>query len=78
MDLQSLEQLESRISELTERFLNLQGENKKMRNELNDKNSEMKKLNEKLNASQRARQEIHSRVDNILKKLEHLRAQTDA
>jgi uncharacterized coiled-coil protein SlyX len=77
MDLQSLEQLEERITELTERFLSLKEEHKKTLSELTDKNNTMEELNEKLKESQQTKIQIHSKVENILKKLEFLKNQTD-
>lgn len=77
MELQSLEQLEDRITELTERFLTLKEEHQKALSELTDKNNAMEELNEKLKESQQAKIQIHSKVENILKKLEFLKNQTD-
>ena len=77
MELQSLQQLEDRISELTERFLSLKQEHKKVLNELNYKNNEMEELNEKLKESQQVKIQVHSKVENILKKLEFLKAQSE-
>jgi len=77
MELQSLEMLEERITELTERFLSLRQEHQKALSELTQKNSAMEELNEKLKESQQAKIQIHSKVENILKKLEFLKNQTD-
>jgi hypothetical protein len=77
MDLQNLEQLEDRITELTERFLHLKDEHQKSLDELSKKNNEMEVLNEKLKESQQAKIQIHSKIENILKKLEFLKHQTE-
>jgi hypothetical protein len=77
MELQSLEQLEERITELTERFLKLKEEHKNALSELTVKENAMEELNEKLKESQQAKIQIHSKVENILKKLEFLKHQTD-
>jgi len=77
MDLQNFEQLENRITELTERFLGLKEAHQKALSELTQKNSEMEVLNEKLKESQQTKIQIHSRVENILKKLEFLKNQTE-
>jgi hypothetical protein len=77
MDLQNLEQLEDRITELTERFLRLRDEHQKSLDELSRRSNEMEVLNEKLKESQQTKIQIHSRVENILKKLEFLKNQTE-
>lgn len=77
MDLQSFEQLEHRVTELTERFMELKQAHRKVLDELNLKTGEMEVLNEKLRESQQTRVQIHSRVENILKKLEFLKDQRD-
>lgn len=77
MDLQNFEQLEDRITELTERFLDLKQAHQEALNALSQKDSEMEVLNEKLRESQQTKIQIHSRVETILKKLEFLKNQTD-
>ncbi len=77
MELQSLEQLEDRITELTERFLTLKEEHGKALSELTEKKNAMEELNERLKESQQTRVQIHSKVENILKKLEFLKNQAD-
>jgi len=77
MDLQNLEQLEDRITELTERFLRLRDEHQESLDKLSRRDDEMEVLNEKLKESQQTKLQIHSRIENILKKLEFLKNQTE-
>lgn len=77
MELQSFEQLEDCVTLLTERYLELRQAHQRILDELNRKNGEMELLHEKLRESQQTRIQIHSRVENILKKLEFLRNQSE-
>jgi len=77
MDFQSFEQLEDRVTELTERFLDLRQTHQRILDELSRKTGEMEVLNEKLKESQQTKIQIHARVESILKKLEFLKSQTD-
>jgi len=77
MDLQNFEQLEDRINELTQRFLDLKQAHREALDALSQKSNEMEVLNEKLRESQQSKVQIHSRVENILKKLEFLKSEAD-
>ena len=77
MDLQSFEHLEDRVTELTERFIELRQAHQKALDDIVRKNGEMEVLHEKLKELQQTRVQIHSRVETILKKLEFLRNEND-
>ena len=77
MEMDSLQQLEERITELTERFLELKEGHQKVLSELALKNSQIEELNDKMKDYQQTKVEVHSKIENILKKLEYLKTQPE-
>ena len=77
MDLQTLDQLEARVTELTARYLDLKKGHQKTTEKLAEKENELRSLSVRLEESQQVCSEAKARIDSILKKLEFLRAQSD-
>lgn len=76
MDLQSFDQLEKRIEELTQRFVALKEEHQKTLQELSLKEKQIEELNGKISEFDRTKAQVHSRIESILKRLELLRSQS--
>jgi len=77
MELDSLEKLEAKITELTERYLALKDEHGEVLRELTAKGNQIVELNEQLGEFQQSRVQVNSKIENILKKLEFLKTQSD-
>jgi len=77
MEMESLEKLEEKVSELTRKFMDLKEGHQKILEELTIREKEIKQLNNKLKSSAQTKVEVHSRIENILKKLEALKAQAE-
>lgn len=77
MEMESLEKLEEKISELTRRFAELKKGHQKILEELTVREKEIKQLNNRLKSSAQTKLEVHSRIESILKKLEALKAQAE-
>ncbi len=77
MELDSLEKLEAKITELTERYLALREEHEEVLRELTAKGDQIVELNEQLGEFQQSKVQINSKIENILKKLEFLKTQSD-
>ena len=76
MDLKSLEKLEERITELTDQFLVLKQGHEKVLGELTEKEKEINQLSNKLKESVETKVEVQTRIENILKKLEIMKAKS--
>lgn len=76
MDMKSLEQLEERVTELTDKFLVLKQGHEKVLEELTEKENEIRQLSNKLKKSVQTKVEVQARVEGILKKLETLRVKS--
>jgi|GEM_PF-1632191 uncharacterized coiled-coil protein SlyX len=76
MDLQSFDQLEKRIEELTERFVALREEHQRTLQELSLKEKQIEELNGKISEFDRTKAQVHSRIESILKRLELLQSQS--
>lgn len=76
MDLQSFDQLERRIEELTQRFVALKEEHQRTLQELGMKEKQIEELNEKITEFDRTKAQVHSRIESILKRLELLQSQS--
>ena len=73
MELESLQQLEERITELTERFLSLKQEHQQVLDELSTKDKKIEELDTQLKEYQETKVQIHSKIENIMKRLEFLK-----
>jgi len=78
MTLENLERLEERITTLTEKFVELKQSHEKALSELSVRDQRIDELNEKLKEFQKTKVQIHSRIENILKRLEVLKTQSDS
>lgn len=76
MDLQSFDQLEKRIEELTQRFVALKEEHQRTLEELSLKEKQIVDLNERITEYERTKAQVHSRIEGILKRLEVLQNQS--
>ena len=77
MDLDSLQKLEERVTELTDRFVSLKKEHEQIVAELSTKDKKIKELDTQVKEFQQTKVEIHSKIENILKRLEFLKTQQD-
>jgi len=77
MDLQTLDQLEKRITELADRFMEMQRGHQSALDKAAEREKEIEDLNTKLQESQQSRMEADRRIETIIKKLEVLRTQVD-
>ena len=73
MELESLQQLEERITELTERFLSLKQEHQQVLDELSTKDKKIEELDTQLKEYQQTKVQIHSKIESIMKRLEFLK-----
>jgi uncharacterized coiled-coil protein SlyX len=78
MTLENLERLEERITTLTEKFSELKKNHEKALSELSVRDQRIDELNDKLKEFQRTKMQIHSRIENILKRLEVLKTQQES
>ena len=77
MDLQTLDQLEQRITELADKFLELKEGHQRAVEEIQEKEKEIEQLHVKLEESQQTRLEANTKIEKIIKKIEFLRTQVD-
>ena len=77
MDLDSLRQLEERVTELTDRFVSLKQEHDQITAELSKKDKKIEELDAQVKEFQQTKVEMHSKIENILKRLEYLKTQPD-
>ena len=77
MELDSLEKLEKKITELTEGYLALKQEHQEAMEELDAKRTQIDELNGQLGEFQQNKVQINTKIENILKKLEFLKGQPD-
>ena len=78
MTLENLERLEERITTLTEKFLELKQSHEKALSELSVRDQRIDELNDKLKEFQKTKVQIHARIENILKRLELLKTQSES
>ncbi len=78
MTLDNLELLEERITTLTEKFVELKRSHEKALNELSVRDKRIDEMNSKLKEFQKTKMQIHSKIENILKRLEVLKTQSDS
>jgi chromosome segregation ATPase len=76
MSLENLERLEERITTLTEKFAELKKSHEQALGELSVRDRRIDELNEQMKDFQKTKVEIHSKIENILKKLEGLKAKS--
>jgi septal ring factor EnvC (AmiA/AmiB activator) len=76
MDFESLHQLEERVEELTKRFIALKQDHQKIQQELGEKDKKIGELNERVHEFDQTKAHMHSRIENILKRLEFLKVQS--
>ena len=77
MSLENLERLEQRITALTEKFAELKKSHEQALGELSVRDQRIDELNEKMKDFQKTKVQIHSKIENILKRLEGLKAQSE-
>ena len=77
MTLKNLERLEERITTLTEKFVKLKQSHEKALGDLSVRDRRIGELNNKLKEFQKTKVQIHSRIENILKRLEGLKAKSE-
>ncbi|MEW6439494.1 MAG: hypothetical protein AB1640_01020 [bacterium] len=76
MDFESLQQLEERIEELTTKFINLRQDHQKALVDLGEKEKKIEELSERVNEFNQVKARMHTKIENILKRLEFLRVQS--
>ena len=77
MTLENLERLEERITTLTQKFAELKKSHEKVLGDLSVRDQRIDELNEKMKDFQKTKVKIHSKIENILKRLEGLKAQSE-
>jgi chromosome segregation ATPase len=77
MTLENLKRLEERITTLTEKFVELKKSHEQALGELSVRDQRIDDLNEKMKDFQKTKVQIHSKIENILKRLEGLKAQSE-
>ena len=77
MTLENLERLEERITTLTEKFVELKQSHEQALGELSVRDRKIDELNDELKEFQKTKVQIHSKIENILKRLEGLKAQSE-
>ena len=77
MTLENLERLEERITTLTEKFVELKQSHEQALGELSVRDQRIDQLNDKLKEFQKTKVQIHSKIENIMKRLEGLKAQSE-
>lgn len=78
MTLENLERLEERITKLTEKFVELKQSHEKALSELSVRDQRIDELNGKLKEFQQTKVQIHAKIENILKRLEILKSQSES
>ena len=77
MNLENLERLEERITELTKKFMDLKQSHQEALSELSVRDQKIGELNDKLKEFQQTKVQIHTKIENIVKRLELLRTQSE-
>jgi len=77
MTLENLERLEERITTLTEKFVELKQSHEQVLGELSVRDQRIEELNERMNEFQKTKVQIHSKIENIMKRLEGLKVQSE-
>lgn len=77
MTLENLERLEERITTLTEKFVELKQSHEKALTELSVRDKRINEMNDKLQEFQKTKIQIHSKIENILKRLELIKTQPE-
>lgn len=77
MSLENLERLEERITTLTEKFVKLKQSHEQALGELSVRDQRIDELNDKLKEFQKTKVQIDSKIENILKRLEGIKAQAE-
>jgi uncharacterized coiled-coil protein SlyX len=78
MTLENLEKLEERITSLTEKFASLKQNHEKALSDLSVRDRTIDELNDKLKEFQKTKAQIHSKIENILKRLEVMKTQSES
>ncbi len=78
MSLENLERLEQRITSLTEKFAALKESHEKALGDLSVRDQRIDELNDKLKEFQKSKAQIHSKIENILKRLEVMKTQSES
>lgn len=78
MTLENLKRLEERITKLTEKFVALKQSHAKALSELTVRDRRIGELNEKMKEFQQTKAQIHNRIENIVKRLELLKKQSES
>ena len=78
MSLENLERLEERVTTLTEKFVELKQSHEKALSELSIRDKRIDELNDKMKEFQKTKVQIHSKIENILKRLEALKTQSES
>ncbi len=78
MTLENLERLEERITSLTEKFAALKQSHEKVLGDLSVRDRKIDELNEQLKDYQKTKAQIHSKIENILKRLELMKSQSES
>jgi uncharacterized coiled-coil protein SlyX len=78
MTLENLERLEKRITTLTEKFIALKQSHEEALGELSVRDQRIDELNDKLKEFQKTKAQIHSKIENILKRLEVIKTQPES
>lgn len=77
MILENLERLEERITTLTGKFIELKKSHEQALGDLSVRDQRIDELNDELKEFQKTKVQIHSKIENILKRLEGLKAQSE-
>ncbi len=78
MALENLERLEERITKLTQKFAALKQSHAKALSELTVRDRRIGELNEKMKEFQQTKVQISTRIENIVKRLELLKKQSES
>jgi uncharacterized coiled-coil protein SlyX len=78
MSLENLERLEERITSLTEKFAALKQSHEKVLGDLAVRDQKIEALNEQVKDFQKTKAQIHTKIENILKRLEVMKSQSES
>lgn len=78
MTFENLERLEERITKLTEKFVELKQSHENALSELSVRDQRIDELNGKLKEFQQTKVQIHTKIENILKRLETFKTQSES
>jgi len=78
MTLENLERLEERITKLTEKFAELKQSHEKALSELTVRDRRIDELNDRLKEFQQSKVQIHAKIENILRRLEVLKTESES